>query len=124
MGISLSHGVDCGNPAWDLQLANTNNRLPFISDPDVALGIAVKTFLDELPSVTNAEERRERAVEFPTKFVPYAIDFVGDLQICFRFVEAIYQGTKVLCAQDGSLIATIDRNTWEKTHRYLASHAL
>ncbi|KAJ2903992.1 putative xpg domain-containing protein [Zalerion maritima] len=100
-----------------------SHRLPFTSDPDVALGIAVKTFLDELPSVSTLEERQDRALDFPTKFVPFAIDFMGDLKICFAFVEALYKGVKTL-DQDSTPIATIDRNTWDKTHKYIESRTL
>lgn len=98
-----------------------SHRLPFLSDPDVALGIAVKTFLDEAPASDTPAMRRNRANEFPQKFVPYAIDFVGDLEICFKFVEALYTGVKTL---DPKEMPVIDRNTWEKTHKYLESRSL
>ena len=96
-------------------------RLPFNTDPDVALGIAVKTFLDEMPANLTIEERRTRAVEFPTKFVPFAIDFPGDLKVCMHFVEALYIGVRTMGPKS---VHTFDWNTWEKAHKYLQSRHL
>lgn len=90
--------------------------LPFLRDPDVALSIAVKTLLDELPVDEAAEERAARIEAFPAKFVPFATHFVEDLSICYALFDAILAGVRSL---DDKLVSAADKKVWEQTSKYL-----
>lgn len=96
--------------------ANTVTRLPFIEDPDVALGIAVKTYFDDiLPSYTRAEKEAKKK-EFPDTYLPYAVNFPGDLDIACSFFGAIHEGVKTL---DAGVITTKQRQDWDDAAKYL-----
>jgi hypothetical protein len=92
-----------------------DDRLPFGNDPDIALGIAVKTFMDELANIETREERVKMMEGFPTKFVPFATHFVEDLRICFAFFEAVHKGVQTLEKE----MSAVDRQAWDKTNEYL-----
>ena len=89
--------------------------LPFLNDPDVALGIAVKTLLDDMPLNEGSEERTARIKAFPVKFVPYATHFVEDLAISYAFFDALYAGIKTLSNE----IPSADRAAWKAAYDYL-----
>lgn len=94
--------------------ANPSGRLPFLFDPDVALGIAVKTYFDDvLPNDPNKAQKKQ---DFPGTYVPYALAFAEDLDIACDFFEALYAGIKTLDAKD---IPAIDRTAWDKAAKYL-----
>ncbi|SPN97611.1 related to MKT1 protein [Cephalotrichum gorgonifer] len=91
--------------------------LPFLYDPDTALGIAVKTFLDDDIVSDSREKRAARLTEFPQTYVPFATDFVGDMQTCYGFVNAIAAGVSTLDKE----ISTEDKRVWERAVEYLAA---
>ena len=90
-------------------------RLPFATDPDIALGIAVKTLMDDITPTETRDERVAKMEEFPAKFVPYATHFVEDVRICFAFFEAVYQGVQTLDKE----VSSVDRAAWDKAYEYL-----
>jgi hypothetical protein len=81
-------------------------RLPFLDDPDVAMGIAVKTYLDDTTSIA----------KFPVKFIPYAMAFAEDLEIALDFFNAVHAGVKTLSGKD---ISGVDKAAWDKAAQYL-----
>ncbi|CAJ2508178.1 Uu.00g093640.m01.CDS01 [Anthostomella pinea] len=89
--------------------------LPFLMDPDVALGIAVKTFLDDGHVTESADQKAAKKAEFPGKFVPYATNFFEDLEIACDFFGAIHAGVKTLTND----ISAADRKIWDKASAYL-----
>lgn len=91
-------------------------RLPFLYDPDVALGIAVKTYLDDL--VPNDPDRAEKLKQFPRVYVPYAVSFTEDFDVACNFFTALHAGVKTLSVKE---IAAGDRATWDKAGDYLKS---
>ncbi|KAI1342127.1 nuclease-like protein [Xylariaceae sp. FL0016] len=93
-----------------------SHTLPFLMDTDVALGIAVKTFLDELNPDEPAEQKAKRKEEFPGKFVPFATNFFEDLEIACAFFNALHAGVKTLSRE----ISAGDREAWDKASQYLA----
>lgn len=93
-----------------------SHRLPFLYDPDVALGIAVKTYFDDL--LPNDPDRQRKLEAFPGTYVPYAEAFAEDLDIACHFFEALYAGVKTLDAKE---MPAVDRITWDKAAKYLAS---
>ncbi|KAI2623397.1 temperature dependent protein affecting M2 dsRNA replication-domain-containing protein [Xylaria nigripes] len=89
--------------------------LPFLADTDVALGIAVKTFLDDVNPNEPAEQKARKKAEFPGKFVPYATNFYEDLEIAYDFFNALHAGVKTLTGE----ISGADRAVWDKAAVYL-----
>ncbi|KAJ2989785.1 hypothetical protein NUW58_g3292 [Xylaria curta] len=89
--------------------------LPFLTDTDVALGIAVKTFLDDISPDESAEQKATKKADFPGKFVPYATNFYEDLDIACEFFDALHAGVKTL----NNEISSGDKNVWDKAAAYL-----
>jgi hypothetical protein len=94
----------------------TIDRLPFATTPDIALGIAVKTFMDEIKPAQSQEERAAKMREFPGTFVPFATNFSEDLRICFSLFEALYKGVQSLSPKE---MSTSDKSDWDRTYAYL-----
>ena len=93
------------------------SSLPFWSDPDVALGIAVKTYLDDANPADSAEQKAAKLAKFPDHFVPYAVAFHEDFEIACRFFLAIHAGVKAM--DGGKEIPAADRATWDRAAVYL-----
>ncbi|KAI9820999.1 MAG: hypothetical protein M1826_000778 [Phylliscum demangeonii] len=71
--------------------------LPFIDDNDCGLGIAVKSYLDELaayPDPTSAEAKDTAQAKGATEWFAHSIDMRGDLEIAFRLWDAVYKGVQ------------------------------
>lgn len=98
-------------------MANNYCSLPFLNDPDIALGIAVKTFLDDDNVSDSREHRAARAESFPQTYVPFATDFTEDLRKSYGFVNALCTGVSTL---DKEIPAT-DKREWEAAAEYLAA---
>ena len=91
--------------------------LPFLHDPDIALGIAVKTFLDDDNVGDSREQRAQRLGGFPQTYVPFATDFTEDVRTCYGFVNAVCAGVGTL---DKELSAG-DKRVWVAAGEYLAA---
>ncbi|CAK7275274.1 hypothetical protein SEPCBS119000_006610 [Sporothrix epigloea] len=96
---------------WDI-----GHRLPYTESPDAALGIAVKTFLDESFEDTTPQDRAARKKAFPAKFVPHATHVFEDFEVAFGLVEAIYAGVQKL---SDSEISSTSKAEWERAKKYL-----
>ncbi|KIH88373.1 xpg i-region protein [Sporothrix brasiliensis 5110] len=96
---------------WDI-----GHRLPFIEFPDAALGIAVKTFLDESFEDNTPEEKEARKQAFPAKFVPHATHPFEDIEIAFGLVEALHAGVQTLGEDE---IKGDVKAEWERAKKYL-----
>ncbi|EAQ85945.1 hypothetical protein CHGG_07198 [Chaetomium globosum CBS 148.51] len=97
--------------SWEL-----SHQLPFLYDPDVALGIAVKTYLDDL--VPNDPHKSQKLEEFPGVYVPYAVSFTEDFNVACNFFDALHAAVKELKPND---IPAIDRSAWDSAAQYLAT---
>jgi hypothetical protein len=84
-------------------------------DPDVALGIAVKTLMDEINLNDTPQLRAQKRAEFPGKFVPFATHLEEDMSIAFGLFDALAVGIKSLDKE----ISAADKAMWEKAGRYL-----
>lgn len=91
-------------------------RLPFAREPDIGLGIAIRTFFDEDVSTDSKEVRAARLEEFPNTFVPYAEALTADFRICAGFVDAINKGVQTL---DNEELPAADKTAWSKAQEYL-----
>lgn len=56
--------------------------------------------------------------EFPSKYLPYALRFSEDLDVCCAFFDAIYAGVKTLGPKE---VSSADRAAWDRAARYLAA---
>ncbi|KAK9777908.1 putative XPG N-terminal domain-containing protein [Seiridium cardinale] len=93
-----------------------SQQLPFLTDSDVGLGIAVKTYLDDIHPSDTTEIKQKKLDEFPSKYVPYATDFSKDLQVSFAFFDALHVGIKALGDDQAP---AIDRKVWSRAAEYL-----
>ncbi|KAK7967435.1 XPG N-terminal domain-containing protein [Apiospora aurea] len=93
-------------------------RLPFLMDTDVALGIAIKTLLDDIQPSDPPEVKASKRADFPGKFVPYATDLHKDLKIADAFFVALNEGIKTLGNEQ---VPANDRKAWEHAVAYLAA---
>lgn len=88
--------------------------MPFLHNPDIALGIAVKTLMDELPA-GEIEKRQAKIEEFPVNFFPYATNFKEDIQLAFAFFDAIHKGVQTLNKE----VSAADKAVWSTAGKYL-----
>lgn len=90
--------------------------LPFLTDVDLGLGIAVKTYLDDFFRLEwTAEQRQAELPNYATKYLPQSSNFPEDLEVAFKFFEALYEGVKTL----GKEISERDRKGWDAAKVYL-----
>jgi hypothetical protein len=96
----------------------TLKRLPFLREPDIGLGIAVRTFFDEDEVKDDKPTRAARLKKFPETFVPFAESLGEDFRISVDFVKAINQGVQTLDVRE---ITAADKALWDKAEKYLDS---
>jgi hypothetical protein len=80
-------------------------RLPFIDEANACLGIAAKTYLDELcnePEPTS-DDVKSKHMEKLREMIPQAIDIIGDLELGFR----VWDGVRVLLSPPDRSLLTI-----------------
>lgn len=71
--------------------------MPFADDNDIALGIAVKTFLDDHVDPSQAtDERRKKRSAYAKDFLPHSVNFPEDLDTAFHFFDALCSGVQIL----------------------------
>ncbi|KAL2676952.1 hypothetical protein Neosp_010719 [[Neocosmospora] mangrovei] len=92
-----------------------SHSLPFLSEPDIGLGIAVRTFFDDDEASEDKETRAKRLQEFPKTFVPFAESLTEDFRIACDFVDAINKGVQVLA----EALPAADKEAWAKAQAYL-----
>ncbi|EFY87968.1 XPG I-region protein [Metarhizium acridum CQMa 102] len=93
-----------------------SQRLPFLQEPDIGLGIAVRTFFDEDDASHSKEKRNERLEEFPKTFVPFAEALTDDFRICVDFFNALNQGMQTLGSDE---LPAADKTAWSNAQAYL-----
>lgn len=86
-----------------------------MSEPDIGLGIAVRTFFDDDEASEDKETRAKRLQEFPKTFVPFAESLTEDFRIACDFVDAINKGVQVLA----EALPAADKEAWAKAQAYL-----
>ena len=71
--------------------------MPFLTDNDCGLGIAVKSYLDELAGQqdpTSPSAREAVRQKGPAEWFPHSVDYAGDLEKAFKIWDAVrYQLT-------------------------------
>ena len=90
--------------------------LPFSTDVDIALGIAVKTYLDDFVKVDiTSEERAAEKSKYIAKFLPHSVNFIEDLDVAFNFFDAVHAGVKTI----GDDIGDGDKKAWDDAKKWL-----
>jgi hypothetical protein len=92
------------------------SSLHFSKDIDTGLGIAVKTYLDDFLKLEwTADEREEQKSEYVKKYLPHSVNFREDLDVAFKFFDAVYEGVKTLKDEIGEA----DKKAWDAAKVYL-----
>lgn len=89
--------------------------LPFQQEPDIGLGIAVRTFFDDDEAGGDKEGRLHRLEEFPKTFVPYAESLTEDFRVARDFVDALAKGVEALTADE---MRAEDKEAWTRAQAY------
>ncbi|KAJ5496742.1 DNA repair protein (XPGC) [Penicillium fimorum] len=91
-------------------------KLPFIDDNDCGLGIAVRTYLDDLPLQANPTSPEARAdVKAKGKeWFQHSESFIGNLDLAFKLWDAVYAGTQ----STGQELK--EAKFWEDANKWLA----
>lgn len=77
---------------WSQSYTDTSFSLPFLLDVDCALGVAVKSYLDDLADSqdpTSPETRQHVKTKGVGPWFPHAVDFEGDLERAFSLWDAV-----------------------------------
>ncbi len=94
----------------------TQNSLQFSKDIDTGLGIAVKTYLDDFLKLEwTAEDREKNKSEYVNRYLPHSVNFREDLDVAFKFFDAVYEGVKTLKDEIGDA----DKGAWDAAKSYL-----
>lgn len=91
-------------------------KIPFLQEPDIGMGIAIWTFLDEDDASHSKEERAKRLADFPPNFLPHAEALTEDVQICMEFFNALNQGLQTL---DNKELPAATKKVWATAQTYL-----
>ena len=90
-------------------------RLPFWHDVDCALGIAVKTYLDDYAAPNQTEEvKSSKKREYASALIPHHVDFASDLNTAFELFDAVYTGVQALKDE------VPDKSGWDSAQQYLS----
>lgn len=98
----------------DLKL--TKDRLPFLSEPDIALGIAIRTFFDDDEVSDDRENRAARLKEFPQTYLPQAEAVEEDFRAGVAFFSALNHGIQTLADEE---FPASDKEVWAIAQAYL-----
>ncbi|KAI9831325.1 MAG: hypothetical protein M1819_005099 [Sarea resinae] len=89
--------------------------LPFVEDTDCGLGIAVKSYLDELmaqPDPTSPATRDTVKAKGPNEWFWHVVDFTGDLEIAFRLWDAVFKGVQAAGSDVKDSTMWADADAW------------
>ncbi|OQE10366.1 hypothetical protein PENVUL_c004G00644 [Penicillium vulpinum] len=111
-GLLLSGDADRDRNDWTEMAI----KLPFIDDNDCGLGIAVRTYLDDLPLQANPTSPEARAdVKAKGKeWFQHSESFIGNLDLAFKLWDAVYAGTQ----STGKEFK--EAKFWESANKWLA----
>ncbi|THC98151.1 hypothetical protein EYZ11_002375 [Aspergillus tanneri] len=109
-GLFLSGDADRDRKDW----SEMSVKLPFIDDNDCGLGIAMRTYLDDLPLQSNPTSPEARA-EVKSKgkdWFQHSESFTSNLDMAFKLWDAVYKGTQNADKEfkDGQLFE--EANSW------------
>ena len=94
------------------------DRLPFLLPNNCALGIGVKSYLDELTNDSDptSDNSKTRVIDtVSTRYFPQSIDFPNDLGTAFALWDAVFAGVKA----SGTKISPQNKRLWIETNDWL-----
>ncbi|KAJ9627851.1 hypothetical protein H2203_003069 [Taxawa tesnikishii (nom. ined.)] len=100
-------------------LSEIGLSLPFLKDNDCALGVAVKSYLEEIASHADPTSQNAHNVVLnkgQSEWFPHSINFPANLNRAFQLWDAVYAAVTVAPT---SLVATKDKKLWEEVDRWL-----
>ncbi|KAJ5653987.1 XPG N-terminal [Penicillium lividum] len=91
-------------------------KLPFIDDNDCGLGIAVRTYLDDLPLQADptSPEARAEVKSKGKEWFQHSESFTGNLDQAFKLWDAVYKGTQTA----GNELK--DTKLWDNANKWLS----
>ncbi|CAI7675586.1 unnamed protein product [Penicillium manginii] len=94
-------------------------KLPFLDDNDCGLGIAVRTYLDDLPLQTNptSPEARAEVKSKGKEWFQHSESFTGNLDLAFKLWDAVYKGTQNAGKEVKDVKLWNDANAWLSERR-------
>ncbi|OQE27803.1 hypothetical protein PENSTE_c004G02699 [Penicillium steckii] len=114
-GLLLSGDADRDRDDW----TQLGIKLPFIDDNDCGLGIAVRTYLDDLPLQANPTSPEARA-EVKSKgkdWFQHSESFTNNLDLAFKLWDAVYKGTQNAGKEVKDAKLWSDANKWLSERR-------
>ncbi|TAQ84877.1 hypothetical protein B7494_g6798 [Chlorociboria aeruginascens] len=94
-----------------------SQSLPLGSDINIALGIAVKTYLDDFCKLDSTPAAREiEKQQYAEKLLPHSVNFAQDLDQSFKFFDALWEGIKTLGENE---MSNADKKNWESAKAFL-----
>ncbi|CEJ58619.1 Putative XPG I-region protein [Penicillium brasilianum] len=112
-GLLLSGEVDRDRNDW----VELGIKLPFIDDNDCGLGIAVRTYLDDLPLQANptSPEARQEVKSKGKEWFQHSESFTGNLDLAFKLWDAVYKGS-----QNADDHEFKEAKLWDDANKWLA----
>ncbi|KAJ5327329.1 XPG N-terminal [Penicillium brevicompactum] len=94
-------------------------KLPFIDDNDCGMGIAVRTYLDDLPLQANSTspEARADAKAKGKDWFQHSESFTGNLDLAFKLWDAVNRGTQQAGEEFKDAKLWSDANQWLNARR-------
>jgi hypothetical protein len=87
-----------------------------LTDVDISLGIAVKTYLDDFLKLEwSAKDREANKSQYVDRYLPHSVNFKEDLDVAFNFFNAVYEGVMTL----GDELKEEDKAAWKSAKVYL-----
>ncbi|KAL4748378.1 temperature dependent protein affecting M2 dsRNA replication [Aspergillus terricola var. indicus] len=99
--------------------ANERICLPFIDDNDCGLGIAVRTYLDDLPlqAEPTSQEAREEVKAKGKEWFQHSDSFTRNLERAFKLWDAVYMGSQNAGKEFKDAKTWADANKWLSDRR-------
>ncbi|KAL1901610.1 hypothetical protein Cpir12675_000480 [Ceratocystis pirilliformis] len=94
--------------------------LPFAQHPNVGMGIAMKTFLDDTNAEESVEERQKHVQGVVERWIPFATDIYEDITVVYKLIDAICEGMSGLAG----VIPEEDRVRWFTAQKYLQARPI
>ncbi|KAJ5587375.1 XPG N-terminal [Penicillium hispanicum] len=114
-GLLLSGDADRDRNDW----AEMGIKLPFIDDNDCGLGIAARTYLDDLPLQANptSPEARAEVKSKGKEWFQHSESFTGNLDLAFKLWDAVYKSTQTAGKELKNANLWDDANKWLSERR-------
>ncbi|KAJ5719420.1 hypothetical protein N7493_007875 [Penicillium malachiteum] len=111
-GLFLSGDADRDRKDW----TEMSIKLPFIDDNDCGLGIAVRTYLDDLPlqAEPTSPEARAEVKSKGKEWFQHSESFTGNLDEAFKLWDAVYKGTQMASKE------LKDTKLWDNANKWLS----